>query len=629
MRARQRWQRGLVSSALMTGVLLVASVASAQSLFGQQQDFLSPDQAFKPTLSQDGQNIEVNWEIEPGYYLYRHSLDAEAEGRELTLDLPKGEMIEDEYFGSSEVYRYALSMTTPVDGADHITLSWQGCADAGLCYPPQTRTFDLNNVSADSETSAEPALLDTDADTDADTSAASSPSPSADVDMADDQRLAAQLAEGNGLWTLAAFFGMGLLLTFTPCVLPMIPILSSLIMGQQQREGKRWTTGLVLSLAYVLPMAATYALLGVAAAMAGANLQMLFQNAWFIGLFSALFVLLALAMFGVFNLELPNALRQRLDSWMAHQRGGRLKGVALMGVISAILVGPCMTAPLAGGLLFIAETGDPWLGGAALLALGLGMGAPLVLIGTIGGHLLPRPGAWMARVRGFFGFVLLGMAIWFVARITPDAIVLGLWGVLGLGLAVSLGFLARSVAKNGVLSQLTTASALIIGLWSSLVLIGAAGGGNDPWRPLAVYTPAVAASSAAAPQTLSFDTIEDLSTLQSRVAPQSNNGRMTLVEITAEWCVSCEVIEHEVFGDSRVQAELQDVQRLSVDVTDYDADDKSIMQHFGIVGPPTLMWFGPDGEEVRSERIIGELSAEDFLQRYARARRASGPTAEG
>lgn len=633
MRARHRWQRGLVSSALMIGVLLVASVASAQSLFGQQQDFLSPDQAFKPTLSQDGQNLEVNWEIEPGYYLYRHSLNAEAEGDELTLDLPEGEMIEDEYFGSSEVYRYALSMTTPLDGADHITLSWQGCADAGLCYPPQTRTFDLNNISADSDTSAESALLDTgtdaDADADANTIAASSSLSSADVDLADDQRLAAQLAEGSGLWTLAAFFGMGLLLTFTPCVLPMVPILSSLIMGQQQREGKRWTTGFVLSLAYVLPMAATYALLGVAAAMAGANLQMLFQNAWFIGLFSALFVLLALAMFGVFNLELPNALRQRLDSWMAHQRGGRLKGVALMGVISAVLVGPCMTAPLAGGLLFIAETGDPWLGGAALLALGLGMGAPLVLIGTVGGHLLPRPGAWMARVRGFFGFVMLGMAIWFVARITPDAIVLGLWGALGLGLAVSLRFLARGIATGGVRPQLTSASALVIGLWSALALIGAAGGGEDPWRPLAVYTPGVAASTEAAPQALSFDKVDDLTTLKNRVATEANNGRMTLVEFTAEWCVSCEVIKREVFGDPVVQAELQDVQRLSVDVTDYDADDKSIMQHFGVVGPPTLMWFGPDGEEVRSARIIGELSAEDFLERYAQARQVPGTTAEG
>ncbi|ALM51468.1 protein-disulfide reductase DsbD [Halomonas huangheensis] len=640
MRARQRWQRSLVSSALMIGALVVVSVASAQNFFGQQQDFLSPEQAFQPTLSQDGRQLAVDWEIAPGYYLYRHSLNAETDGQQLTLDLPEGEVIEDEYFGRSEVYRYALNMTTQLEGSDQVTLSWQGCADAGLCYPPQTRTFDLdsdpnsglnsglgdkpNSIASGPETSAPSAPADTN------TANATTAPASAGENLADDQRLAAQLAEGDRFWTLAAFFGMGLLLTFTPCVLPMIPILSSLIMGQQQRQGqRRWTTGFVLSLAYVLPMAITYALLGVAAAMAGANLQMLFQNVWFIGLFSALFVLLALAMFGVFNLELPNALRQRLDSWMARQRGGRLKGVALMGVISAVLVGPCMTAPLAGGLLFIAETGDPWLGGAALLALGLGMGAPLVLIGTVGGHLLPRPGAWMARVRGFFGFVLLGMAIWFVARILPDAIVLGLWGAVGLGLAVALRFLARSIAKDGVLSQLATASALVIGLWSSLVLIGAAGGGNDPLRPLAVYTPGIAASSAAAPQTLSFDTIDDLATLQSRVAPQSSNGRMTLVEFTAEWCVSCEVIKHEVFGDPGVQAELQDVQRLSVDVTDYDADDKAIMQHFGVVGPPTLMWFGPDGEEVRSERIIGELSAEDFLQRYTRARQASDTATEG
>lgn len=295
-----------------------------------------------------------------------------------------------------------------------------------------------------------------------------------------------------------------------------------------------------------------------------------------------------------------------------------------MGVLSALLVGPCMTAPLAGALLFIAESGNPWLGGTALLALGLGMGAPLILIGTVGNRLLPNPGAWMGRVRGAFGFVLLGMAIWFVERILPEPIVLGLWGALGLCLAVALRALARN-ASAGPLPQAGNASAAVVGLWSALILIGAAGGADDPWRPLDVYSPTgdgtAVASEASEP--LEFDEVTDLSSLEERVAMASNEGQMTLVEFTADWCVSCEVIEQEVFGDSTVQTELQDVQRLRVDVTAYDAEDKAIMQNFGVVGPPTLMWFGPDGQERRGERIIGELDAETFLERYDRARKGT------
>ncbi|QOR40715.1 protein-disulfide reductase DsbD [Billgrantia diversa] len=602
--------------------LSLASEALAQGLFGQQDDFLPPDQAFQPTLNQDGEALTIDWQIEPGYYLYRHRLAVEADGRELPLDLPAGETIEDEYFGRSEVYRNTLTMQATLEGEDSITLSWQGCADAGLCYPPQQRTFELETAEASS--AGDMSTSDTGTARPVASSASDSPDLAAANGQAEDQRLAARLADGNAVWTLALFFGMGLLLTFTPCVLPMIPILSSLIIGQREQGTPRRAAGLMLSLAYVLPMAVTYAALGVAAALAGANLQILFQNVWFIGMFSALFVVLALAMFGLFELELPGAIRQRLDAGLSRQRGGRLKGVAAMGVLSALLVGPCMTAPLAGALLFIAESGNPWLGGTALLALGLGMGAPLILIGTVGNRLLPKPGAWMGRVRGAFGFVLLGMAIWFVERILPEPIVLGLWGALGLCFAVAMRALARN-ASAGPLPQAGNASAAVIGLWSALILIGAAGGADDPWRPLDVYSPigdgTAVASEASEP--LEFDEVADLASLEERVAMASNVGQMTLVEFTADWCVSCEVIEQEVFGDSTVQTELQDVQRLRVDVTAYDAEDKAIMQNFGVVGPPTLMWFGQDGQERRGERIIGELDAETFLERYDRARKGT------
>ncbi|WP_245392218.1 protein-disulfide reductase DsbD [Salinicola halophyticus] len=628
----------------MLALLGVATLSMAQDPFGQQSDFLPPDQAFEPTLIQDGDEVEIDWQIEPGYYLYRHSFSAQADERELSLDIPEGKTIEDEYFGRSEIYRHALSMTAQPGEADTLTLRWQGCADAGLCYPPQQRTFDLESIADASGSSTTDAnALGTDASADApNASSATSPSiapgsttqpkPRTDAAMAEDQQLAAQLAGGDWLWTLAAFFGMGLLLTFTPCVLPMIPILSSLIVGQRRSGENPRAAGFVLSLAYVLPMAATYAILGVAAATAGANLQMLFQNVWFIGIFSVLFVVLALAMFGAFELELPRALRQRLDSGLSRQRGGRFKGVAVMGVLSALLVGPCMTAPLAGALLFIAETGNPWLGGAALLALGLGMGAPLVLIGTLGNQLLPRPGAWMTRVKALFGFVLLGMAIWFVARILSDALVLGLWGALGLGVAISLVAMARGNGTGGILPQFAIASAAIIGLWSALILIGAAGGAKDPWRPLSVYVPsgvATASKDASESGPIAFEDVKDLATLERRVQATANSGQMTLVEFTADWCVSCEVIEQEVFSDPTVKEALQDVQRLSIDVTDYDNEGQAIMQHFGIVGPPTLMWFGPDGREQRSARIIGELDAEAFLDRYTQARQRANESTEG
>lgn len=638
-------------SSLMRWVLLLAllsftALATAQTPFGQQGDFLPPDQAFKPTLVQDGDKLEIDWQIEPDYYLYRHSFSAQSGERKLSLDIPEGETIEDEYFGRSEIYRNTVSITTQIGDADTITLHWQGCADAGLCYPPQQRTFDLESDTLTSESStAEANAADTNVSADSPnasptTSSSDAPIPTSqpqtEAEMAEDQQLAARLANGNWIWALLAFFGMGLLLTFTPCVLPMIPILSSLIGGQRSSGRNQRTTGFLLSLTYVLPMAATYAILGVAAAMAGANLQMLFQNVWFIGVFSVLFVVLALAMFGAFELELPVALRRRLDAGMSKQRGGRFKGVAVMGVLSALLVGPCMTAPLAGALLFIAETGNPWLGGAALLALGLGMGTPLVLIGTLGSQLLPKPGTWMTRVKALFGFVLLGMAIWFVARIIPDAIELGLWGALGLGVALALVSLARnndsSDRPRGTLSQIAIASAAIIGLWSTLILIGAAGGGNDPWQPLSIYAPSNVAhvsEEAGEGGPIAFDEVDDLDALERRIQATANSDQMTLVEFTADWCVSCEVIEQEVFSNPTVKDELQNVQRLSVDVTDYDAEDQTVMQHFDIVGPPTLMWFGPNGQEQRGSRIIGELDAEAFLDRYEQARQSVKDSTEG
>ncbi|SFU70488.1 protein-disulfide reductase DsbD [Halomonas korlensis] len=586
--------------AILTTLLLVFT----STLQAGEEEFLPVDEAFHLTASREGGDIVLRWDIADGYYLYRHRLNIEGESSSIAGPaLPEGELITDEFFGESQVYYDSVEVRLDPQEAQRLELSWQGCAKAGLCYPPQRQTVTLADLSGNTNQSTAASLPDSLS------SSQSAPSAAAVNDsMADDQRLAASLASSNTLWTLAAFFGMGLLLTFTPCVLPMVPILSSLIIGGSRQPGR----GLLLSLAFVIPMALTYALLGVAAALAGANLQMLFQNPVFIGIFAGLFVALAMAMFGLFEMELPAFLRHRLDRLQQQQQGGRMASAAIMGALSALLVGPCMTAPLAGALLYIADSGDVLQGGLALLFLGLGMGAPLLLVGLIGPRLLPRPGPWMIKVRILFGFVMLGMAIWFAERILPTPVMLGLWGVLAIGFALALWHVA---AKTALPSRalISRSMALVIGLWGMVWIIGAAGGSQDLRQPLRFLQGNATNAQAAETATLEFKEVETLEKLQDSIQQASARGEWTMVDFTADWCISCKVIEREVFGDADVQQALNDVTRLQPDVTDNSANDREIMKAFGILGPPTIMLFGPDGEERRGQRIIGELNAEEFL----------------
>ncbi|MHB1084945.1 MAG: protein-disulfide reductase DsbD, partial [Thiobacillus sp.] len=364
-----------------------------------QEDFLPVEQAFRLSVSQDGDGqVRLNWKISEGYYLYRKQVKVEGEPADSVqqVTLPAGIVKTDEFFGATEVYHDKLAVLVKAPAVQALNVSWQGCADAGICYPPQTLRVTLDNVAA--TPSAAPAD---------DVKPASGGMLGADQDLAD------RLSRTNPGWMLAVFFGLGLLMTFTPCVLPMLPILSSLIAG----SGASPRRGFILSLAFVLPMALTYAGVGAAAALAGANLQATLQNPWVLGAFGLMFGVLALAMFGFYELQLPAVLRNRLNSASQGQRGGTVGGAAAMGVLSALLVGPCMTAPLAGALLYIGNTGNVLTGGLALFAMGLGMGAPLVLVGTLGARLLPRPGDWMNRVKVLFGFILLGTAIVFVSRV--------------------------------------------------------------------------------------------------------------------------------------------------------------------------------------------------------------------
>lgn len=606
-------------------LLTWAAPASAQGLFSSDEEFLPADQAFQLSATEHDGQVQLRWEIAPGYYLYRKRLNVEHPEGDVPLDLPEGDTITDEYFGESEVYYDVLDVTARPGEAESLSLTWQGCAEDGLCYAPQRADLRLADMavlppgSSDANGSAETGAR-SEPDTDANPTGprqAGAQTPA----LGEDQALAARLGEAAAGWTLAAFFGMGLLLVFTPCVLPMVPILSSLVVGSN--AGAR--RGLLLSLVFVVPMALTYALLGVAAALAGANLQAMLQTPWVLGTFAALFVIFALAMFGLFELQLPSGLRQRLDNLQQKQRGGTLGGAAVMGVLSALLVGPCMTAPLAGALLYIGESGDALLGGTALLALGLGMGTPLLLVGALGARLLPRPGPWMDRVKAVFGFILLGMAIYFLDRVLDDTLTLGLWGAWLLGAALALHQAARSASPSSG-HLIARSGGLILGLWGVLLIVGSAGGAADPLRPLSFLQAADTGSAPREDFMARFSQPDDLSELEQRVASAGRAGRWTLVDFYADWCVSCKVIEEEVFGDDRVQDALAEVQLLRPDVTDNDAADQALMGEFGIIGPPTLLLIGPDGEERRAQRVVGEIGADAFLERLQRAQRPGGST---
>src|SRR5690554_46824 len=602
--------RSKLAAALLLSLFSASSLALLGSLGGN--DFLPAEKAFSYSVfANPDATLTITWDIAPEYYLYRHQLQFEGEPQAITgVQIPDGKTIEDEFFGSTEVYYNQVSVIVDPGQAQTLTIGWQGCAEAGLCYPPERATLNL----------ADYGLLEvnTNSNTDSNTNARNT----AEHALGEDQSLAAKLADGNTAWVLTVFFGLGLLLVFTPCVLPMVPILTSLIVGSGAR-GKR---GFVLSLAYVLPMAATYAVLGVMAALAGASLQAIMQTPWVLGAFALVFVVLSLAMFGVYELQLPARLRDGLNNASSRQSGGSLGGAAILGVLSALLVGPCMTAPLAGALLYIADTGNVVLGGSALFALGLGMGAPLVLAGSVGAHLLPKPGAWMTSVKVVFGFVMLGTAIWFIERVVPANVVLGLWGAWLLAIGMTLHQLAVQGAEPMTpKSMISRFLGLLIGLWGVLLVIGAAGGSNSLSQPLAfASSPVVMANG----NTLTansddfmgrFDAVNDLQDLNVKIDKAVAQGQWTLVDFYADWCISCKVIEDEVFGDPQVQQALSNFQLLRPDVTANNTADRELMKQFNIIGPPTILLIGPDGKERRAARVVGELSAEKFMQHLSTA----------
>ncbi|NUU36281.1 protein-disulfide reductase DsbD [Pseudomonas sp. C2B4] len=569
-------------------VLLISGVAQAgTNPFETKPEFLPVEKAFVFTSERlESGETQLYWQITDGYYLYQKRLKFDGLPAEHQPVLPPGESHSDEFFGEQQVYRQGLELKIPAGASGKIKVSFQGCADAGLCYPPQTKVVDLVGNGAVSSTNEAP-----------------------------DQALASNLQQRALGWSLLVFFGLGLLLAFTPCSLPMLPILAGLIVG----SGASPKRGFALAGSYVVSMALVYAAMGVLAALLGANLQALLQNPWLLGSFAAIFVLLALPMFGYFELQLPVAVRDRLENVSRNQRGGSLLGAGVLGALSGLLVGPCMTAPLAGALLYIAQSGNALHGGLILFALGIGIGVPLLLLVTIGNRFLPKPGAWMNLVKGIFGFLFLATALLLLRPVLDESLWVGLCGALLLIAAYSAW---KQSDGFGRIAHLFGASALLLGLWGSLLVIGAAGGSDDLFKPLQVFRASNSAVAAVPTGHDAFTTLKDPAALQRELDAAQAQGQWVLLDYYADWCVSCKVMEKQVFGKTKVLEALGDVRLLRLDVTADNAASRELLGRYKVPGPPSLLWIGADGVERRSQRITGEVDAETFLQRWTITRDA-------
>ncbi|WP_414159716.1 protein-disulfide reductase DsbD [Pseudomonas sp. BNK-45] len=573
--------------------MLFTTLAEAgNNPFEVKPDFLPVDKAFTFTSERlPSGETQLFWQIADGYYLYQKRLKFDGLAQDHQPALPDGEHHSDEFFGEQTVYRQGLEVKLPAAASGKVKLGWQGCADAGLCYPPQTLEVNLGGAPA----------------------VAAGNSAATGNGTAQDQLLANDLQQKSWGLGLLAFFGFGLLLAFAPCSLPMLPILAGIVVG----SGASPRRGLALASSYVLCMALVYAGMGVIAALLGSNLQAWLQQPWVLGSFAALFVLLALPMFGFFELQMPAFLRDRLEGASRQRQGGSLIGCGALGALSALLVGPCMTAPLAGGLLYIAQTGNALFGGLALFALGLGIGLPLLLLVTLGNRFLPKPGPWMNLLKGVFGFLFLGTAIYMLRPVLDTSLWIGLWGALALVLAYC-AWQQRAIA--GRLLHLFGAAAVLFGLWGSVLLVGAAGGSDDLWRPLKVYSGGSVASSATAHD--AFTTVKSPGELQRALDSAQAQGQWVLLDYYADWCVSCKIMEKTVFDQPQVLDALKDVRLLRLDVTLDNADGRELLGRYKVPGPPSMLWIGPDGSERRSQRITGEVDANTFLQRWTQTREA-------
>ena len=558
-------------------------------------DFLPPDQAFRFDALEGGSDrVQLNWEIAEGYYLYRARIKVATTSPAAQLgaaEFPPGQFKTDEYFGRQEIYHHELRVAVPVARAAGgkftlpLQVTYQGCATAGLCYPPITKSVSVTLPDGAGASGIGPA----------------SANPTGDG--ASEESRFARLVTGNFFVMIGGFYLAGLLLAFTPCVLPMVPILSGIIAG----GGSRVTPAraFALSATYVLGMSLTYTAAGIAGAAMGREVQSLFQTWWVLMLFAAIFVAMALSMFGLFTVQMPASIQTRVAGISNRQSAGTFGGVAVMGALSSLIVTTCVGPALVAALLVIGQSGQIARGGAALFVMSLGMGTPLLVVGASAGKLLPKAGPWMDFIKKLFGAMMLGVAAWMLARIVPERVALLLWALPVLSLAWLLGFALKARPAT---VWTVRAAGLVAALYGVALAAGAALGGTDPLAPI----PALAGH---VEQSLPFRPITSVADLDREVAQASAHGRGVLVDFSADWCTSCKEMERYTFTDPGVKSALANTALLRADVTRGTADDAALLRHFGIIGPPTIAFYGPDGNERSEFRVVGYLKADAFATR--------------
>jgi len=569
--------------------------------------FLSPDLAFKLNLILlDSQNIEANFSIAPTYYLYRERIKFEVTSSSnghsaeiLTVRLPRGEMKEDQTFGKQEVYHHNfkgnIKLAAPSKEVLTVNAAYQGCSEKGLCYAPIKKIFTLN-PNLITPTNATTAITTT----------------------LSDSGTARLLKTGNVWLIIAGFFVAGLFLAFTPCNYPMIPLLSSIIVGSQSQQNQPSRLhAFGLSVAYVLGMASTYTTAGIAAALSGDLISQSLQNPWVLATTALLFVILALSMFDLYELQLPSSFEAKMLQASNKLKGGEFLGVFVMGAISALIVSPCISAPLSGALIVIGQTHNIVLGAVGLFALAIGMGVPLLLIGASAGHLLPKTGSWMNTVRNFFGVLMLGMAIWIVSPVIATSVALALWAALLIVTAVYFNALDNLPAHASYLMKVGKGFAVILLLLGIALLIGALTGAKSAFQPLSGLNIANNRNlQLASSHALSFNRIKSIADLEKKLA--STKGKPVMLDFYADWCVACKELDKLTFSDQKIQDMLKSTVLLQVDVTANLEEDKALLKRYGLYGPPGIIFFNGEGQEMASLKTVGFEDANQFHARLSK-----------
>lgn len=598
-----------------TRTLLLFFLMSLGTFVQAQDEFLDPEIAFVLSVTQENDTAQVHWDIVPGYKLYRDRTEWELPGLDVySIVMPPAEVYYDENFGEDmAVYHEPINVSVPLPALDSpstLRITYQGCADAGLCYPPISKEF----VLQPGFTGAVPRQA-TPQDTSLFASAQSNTLPAANPVIAspaaplDETGVATRMLESRNLWTIGAgFLVFGLLLSFTPCVLPMVPILFSIIVGMEKGGTLSRGRSFSMALSYSLGMALVYTGMGITAGLLGEGLAAYLQAPWLLASFALLLVLFSLSMFDVYQLQMPASLQSRLDAASGNFKGGKFLSVFLIGAVSALIVGPCVAAPLAGALIYISQSGDVTLGGIALFCMAMGMSVPLLLTGLSAGSLLPRAGQWMNQLKVFFGLVLLAVAIWMVTPVLPGSVLLLLWGALAILAAMYLGIFDGPSQNHGFRSRFTGMLAMCLLLIGLAEIIGAVSGAQNPLQPLALA--ASARSNDVTNESPAFQRVANLGELQQAIA---SSERPVMLDFYADWCVSCKEMERFTFSDPQVAALMSQFTLLQADVTENNADDRALLKTFGLFGPPGILFFAPQGAEQTGSRVIGFVPAERFI----------------